>query len=82
MITHGLVAQPVEQLTLNQLVGGSNPPKFILKLTIKYFLYPWACGEMVDTLVLGTNAQAWEFESLHAHHFKKRAVKALFYCSD
>ena len=26
---NGLVAQLVEQLTLNQLVGGSNPPKFI-----------------------------------------------------
>ena len=26
----------------------------------------WACGGMVDTLVLGTSAQAWEFESLHA----------------
>ena len=23
---------------------------------------------MVDTLVLGTSAKAWEFESLHAHH--------------
>lgn len=29
----------------------------------------WACGGMVDTLVLGTSANAWEFESLHAHHF-------------
>lgn len=28
----------------------------------------WACGGMVDTLVLGTSANAWEFESLHAHH--------------
>ena len=28
----------------------------------------WACGGMVDTLVLGTSAKAWEFESLHAHH--------------
>ena len=27
----------------------------------------WACGGMVDTLVLGTSANAWEFESLHAH---------------
>ena len=27
----------------------------------------WACGGMVDTLVLGTSAKAWEFESLHAH---------------
>ena len=26
----------------------------------------WACGGMVDTLVLGTSAKAWEFESLHA----------------
>ena len=26
----------------------------------------WACGGMVDTLVLGTSANAWEFESLHA----------------
>ena len=26
-----------------------------------------ACGGMVDTLVLGTSANAWEFESLHAH---------------
>ena len=29
----------------------------------------WACGGMVDTLVLGTSANAWEFESLHAHFF-------------
>ena len=32
----------------------------------------WACGGMVDTLVLGTSAKAWEFESLHAqikNHF-------------
>lgn len=26
---------------------------------------------MVDTLVLGTSANAWEFESLHAHHLKQ-----------
>ena len=26
---------------------------------------------MVDTLVLGTSAQAWEFESLHAHYFTR-----------
>ena len=25
---------------------------------------------MVDTLVLGTSAQAWEFESLHAQIFR------------
>lgn len=31
----------------------------------------WACGGMVDTLVLGTSAQAWEFESLHAQ-FKRQ----------
>ena len=30
----------------------------------------WACGGMVDTLVLGTSAQAWEFESLHAQFEK------------
>lgn len=29
----------------------------------------WACGGMVDTLVLGTSANAWEFESLHAQFF-------------
>ncbi len=29
----------------------------------------WACGGMVDTLVLGTSANAWEFESLHAQIF-------------
>ena len=32
---------------------------------------------MVDTLVLGTSAKAWEFESLHAHHtffFTKKKV--------
>lgn len=28
-------------------------------------------GGMVDTLVLGTSANAWEFESLHAHLFNK-----------
>ena len=32
---------------------------------------PWACGGMVDTLVLGTSAKAWEFESLHAQ-FNRR----------
>ena len=26
---------------------------------------------MVDTLVLGTSAKAWEFESLHAHITKE-----------
>ena len=31
----------------------------------------WACGGMVDTLVLGTSAKAWEFESLHAQILKK-----------
>ena len=31
----------------------------------------WACGGMVDTLVLGTSANAWEFESLHAQ-FNRR----------
>ena len=36
--------------------------------------HAWACGGMVDTLVLGTSAKAWEFESLHAHHFKKNLV--------
>ena len=30
----------------------------------------WACGGMVDTLVLGTSANAWEFESLHAQILK------------
>ena len=32
---------------------------------------------MVDTLVLGTSAQAWEFESLHAQIF--RAFGLFFY---
>ncbi len=38
----------------------------------------WACGGMVDTLVLGTSANAWEFESLHAHHFQKTPRKGVF----
>ena len=29
---------------------------------------------MVDTLVLGTSAKAWEFESLHAQSLKDRIV--------
>ena len=29
-------------------------------------IHKWAGGGMVDTLVLGTSAKAWEFESLHA----------------
>ena len=33
---------------------------------------------MVDTLVLGTSAKAWEFESLHAHH-KNRADEVRFF---
>ena len=37
-----------------------------------------ACGGMVDTLVLGTSAKAWEFESLHAHHLKGLSEKVLF----
>lgn len=32
---------------------------------------------MVDTLVLGTSAKAWEFESLHAH-FLKRPSRVFF----
>ena len=38
----------------------------------------WACGGMVDTLVLGTSAYAWEFESLHAQTFYN-SIKDLFY---
>ena len=38
----------------------------------------WACGGMVDTLVLGTSAKAWEFESLHAQILKKDLIKVLF----
>lgn len=33
---------------------------------------------MVDTLVLGTSANAWEFESLHAH-IKKRIINYPFF---
>ncbi len=34
---------------------------------------------MVDTLVLGTSAKAWEFESLHAQlKFTKEPCMALF----
>ena len=36
----------------------------------------WACGEMVDTLVLGTSAKAWEFESLHAQTKKGLGPKS------
>lgn len=35
---------------------------------------------MVDTLVLGTSAQAWGFKSLHAHHLK-RGCKTSFLLS-
>ena len=39
----------------------------------------WACGGMVDTLVLGTSAKAWEFESLHAQLLKKPLIISGFY---
>ena len=39
----------------------------------------WACGGMVDTLVLGTSAKAWEFESLHAQISKKEVLMYLFF---
>ena len=38
----------------------------------------WACGGMVDTLVLGTSAKAWEFESLHAQLLKKEPNGSFF----
>ena len=38
----------------------------------------WACGGMVDTLVLGTSAKAWEFESLHAQLLKKTPSGVFF----
>ena len=38
----------------------------------------WACGGMVDTLVLGTSAKAWEFESLHAQ-IKGNDSRSFFY---
>ena len=38
----------------------------------------WACGGMVDTLVLGTSAKAWEFESLHAQLLKKTPAGVFF----
>ena len=34
---------------------------------------------MVDTLVLGTSAKAWEFESLHAQISKKEVLMYLFF---
>ena len=40
-----------------------------------------ACGGMVDTLVLGTSAKAWEFESLHAQISKKEVIRPLFLIS-
>lgn len=33
---------------------------------------------MVDTLVLGTSANAWEFESLHAQTFKTSLTEVFF----
>ena len=36
---------------------------------------------MVDTLVLGTSAKAWEFESLHAQITKKEVIRPLFLLS-
>ena len=36
---------------------------------------------MVDTLVLGTSAKAWEFESLHAHHLKKAITLVIAFFS-
>lgn len=33
---------------------------------------------MVDTLVLGTSANAWEFESLHAQTLKGRFMASFF----
>ena len=37
---HGTLAQMVEHLTFNQVVGGSSPPC----LTFSYFLFPFFCG--------------------------------------
>ena len=41
----------------------------------------WACGGMVDTLVLGTSAKAWEFESLHAQLLRKEPKGSFFNCA-
>ena len=35
---------------------------------------------MVDTLVLGTSANAWEFESLHAQAVISVRVSGRFFC--
>ena len=37
---YGTLAQMVEHLTFNQVVGGSSPPC----LTFSYFLFPFFCG--------------------------------------
>jgi hypothetical protein len=34
-------------------------------------------AELVDALVLGTNASAWEFESLYPHHKQGMAAPRL-----
>ncbi len=46
--------------------AGNIDNQFCLTYIIHIDNLIWACGGMVDTLVLGTSAQAWEFESLHA----------------
>ena len=47
-------------------VTGSNPVSYKKRRALIC-----RCGGMVDTLVLGTSAKAWEFESLHAQ-FNRR----------
>lgn len=51
---------------------------YALVINIYILKQAWACGGMVDTLVLGTSANAWEFESLHAH-IKKRIINYPFF---
>ena len=54
---------------------------FILVIVFNVPISFWACGGMVDTLVLGTSAKAWEFESLHAQISKKRYISTSFLIS-
>ena len=65
---HGTLAQMVEHLTFNQVVGGSSPPC----LTFSYFLFPFFCG---GTITL--RRRILRVAMSHAHPRRKTDAESL-----
>ena len=91
---YGALAQSVEHLTFNQVVGGSNPPCFIFlcsKINFQqnkiyydesHFVYA-DVAELADALDLGSSGRPCRFDSCHPHYFfvsVTRKVLALVGC--